>query len=66
MATALALRCGLDPGKIVRTLNGGFTGEHRDVKKVLSAVAPVVSTEDFNQIRIICLKVVFIHLSTRN
>ena len=55
MATALALRCGLDPGKNVRTLNGEFTAEHRDVKKVLSAVAPVVSIEDFNQIRrILC------------
>ena len=34
MATALALRCGLDPGKIVRTLGGEYTGEWRNVKKL--------------------------------
>ena len=34
MATALALQCGLDPGKIVRTLGGEYTGEWRDVKKL--------------------------------
>ena len=27
MATALALRCGLDPGKIFRTFGGEYTGE---------------------------------------
>jgi len=51
MATALAVRAGLDPGKIVRTLNGEYTGAHRNVKRVLKAVAPVVSAEDYSQIK---------------
>ena len=33
MATALAIQCGLDPGKIVRTLGGEYTGEWRNIKK---------------------------------
>ena len=34
MATALALRCVLDPGRIVRTLGREYTGEWRNIKKV--------------------------------
>ena len=34
MATALALRCCLDPGRIVRTLGREYTGEWRNIKKV--------------------------------
>ena len=50
MNTALALQCGLDPGQIVRTLGGEYTGEWRDVKKILAAVKSVVSISDYMQI----------------
>ena len=33
MNTALAIQCDFDPGKIVRTLGGEYTGEWRDVEK---------------------------------
>ena len=56
MATSLAIRAGLDPGKIVRTLNGEYTGAHRNVEKILRAVAPVVSVEDHDQIKRILTK----------
>ena len=51
MATALTLCCGLDQFKSIRTLNGTFTGKHNNAEKVLSAVAPVINTEDYNQIK---------------
>ena len=51
MVTALAVGVGLDPGKIVRTLNGEYTGAHRNVERVLKALAPVVSAEDYSQIK---------------
>ena len=50
MATALALKCGLDPGRIVRTLRGEYTGEWRNVKKTLEAVKPVVSMSNYMHI----------------
>ena len=50
MATALALQCGLDPGKIVRTLEGEYTGEWRDVKIILDGVKSVVSISVYVQI----------------
>ena len=50
MATALALRCGLRPGKIARTLGGEYTGEWRNVKKTLEAVKSVVSMSDYIRI----------------
>ena len=50
MATALAVRTGLDPGRIVRTLNGEYTGARRNVKQVLKAVSFVVSSEDYQHI----------------
>ena len=50
MATALALKCGLDPGKIVRTSGGEYTGEWRNVKKTLEAVKSAVSTSDYAHI----------------
>ena len=50
MATALAVRTGLDPGRIVRTLNGEYTGARRDIKRVLEAVSPVVSRKDYGHI----------------
>ena len=51
MATALAVHTGLDPGKIVRTLNGEYMGARRNVKQVLAAVAPVVFSEDYQHIK---------------
>ena len=51
MATALAVRSGLDPGKIVRTLGGEYTAAWRDVDKVLDAVSSVVSESDYAHIR---------------
>ena len=51
MATALALQCGLDPGKIVRTLGGEYTGEWRNVEATLEAVKSVVSISDYYHIK---------------
>ena len=50
MATALAVRTGLDPRRIVQTLNGEYTGAWRNIKKVLEAVSSVVSLEDYQYI----------------
>ena len=50
MATALALKCGLDPGRIVRTLGGEYTGEWGNAKQTLEAVKPVVSMSDYMHI----------------
>ena len=46
MATALAVRSGLDPGKIVRTMGGEYVGANRNVKSILKSVESVVSKED--------------------
>ena len=35
MATALAIRVGLDPGRIVRMLEGEYTGAWRNVEEIL-------------------------------
>ena len=51
MATALAVRCGLCPGKIVRTLRGEFMGASRNVKFILASVEGVVSKEDYLHIK---------------
>ena len=51
MATALAVRSGLDPGRIVRTLNGEYTGARRNTKQILAAVAPVVTSDDYQYIK---------------
>ena len=51
MATALAIRCGFDPGKIVRTLGGEYTASWRDVTFILENVQPVVSSEDYDHIK---------------
>ena len=51
MATALAVRCGLCPGKIVRTLRGEFIGASRNVKFILASVEDVVSKEDYLHIK---------------
>ena len=56
MATALAVRSGLDPGKIVRTLGGEYTGAWRDVDKVLDAVSSVVSESDYAHIKRILMQ----------
>ena len=47
IATALATPSGLDPGKIVRTMNGEYTGAWRNVDKVLAWVAAVASVTDY-------------------
>lgn len=51
MATALAIRCGLCPGKIVRTLRGEFVGANRNVEFILASVEDVVSKEDYLHIK---------------
>ena len=43
VATALAVQCGLDPGKNIRTFGDEYTGEWRDVNKMLEWVKSVVS-----------------------
>ena len=50
MATALAIRVGLDPGRIVRTLEGEYTGAWRNVEQILGEVESVVTPQDYNHI----------------
>ena len=51
MATALAVRSGLDPGKIVRSMAGEYTASWRDVDFILENVQSVVSPEDYGHIK---------------
>jgi hypothetical protein len=51
MATALGIRSGVDPGRIVRTVRGEYTGTSRNIESFLKAVLPVVSTEDYEHIK---------------
>ena len=50
MATALAICVGLDPGRIVRTLEGEYTGAWRNVEEILGKVESVVTPQDYNHI----------------
>ncbi len=38
MASAAMIHFGLDPGKVVRFLSGGYTGQYRDVRCTLDAI----------------------------
>ena len=51
MATALALRRGLDPGKIVRTWEGSTLENGGIPKKTLDAVKSVVTMSDYMHIK---------------
>ena len=51
MATALVVRSGLDPDKIVRTMGGGYVGANRNVKAFLKSAESVVSKEDYLHIK---------------
>ena len=51
MATALAVRYGLCPGRIVRTLRGEFMGASRNVEFIFESVEDVVSKEDYLHIK---------------
>ena len=51
MATALAMRSGLDPGKIGRTVGREYTGARRNVKYILESVEHVVSKYDYHHIK---------------
>ena len=42
MDTSLALRSGLDPGRLVRTLEDKYTGSWRDVDTILYQIESVV------------------------
>ena len=50
MATALAIHVGLDPGRIVRTLEGEYTGAWRNVEQILGGLESVVTPQDYNHI----------------
>ena len=50
MATALAIRAGLDPGRIVRTMNGEYTGCWRNSKQILAAAKPHLTNDDYDHI----------------
>ena len=51
MGTSLALRSGLDPGRVVRTLGGEYTGALRDFKTILHEIESVVNLEDYQHIK---------------
>jgi hypothetical protein len=48
MATALVVCMGLNPGRIVRTLNMEYTGTLRKIKQILADLKSVVTEEDSN------------------
>ena len=50
MATTLVIRLGLDPGRIVRTLEGEYTGAWRNVGEILGEVESVMTPQDYNHI----------------
>jgi len=55
MANAAMLHFGLDPGKLVRWLGGEYTGQHRDVTRVLNSVREHVLPSDLAHLeRILC------------
>jgi hypothetical protein len=56
MATSLALRSGLDPGRVVRTLGGEYTGAWRDVDAILHEIQSVVNLEDYQHVKRILTK----------
>ena len=51
MEMALAIHSGLDPGRIIRTINGEYIGAWRNVEKVLAALVSVVSEEDYQHVK---------------
>ncbi len=50
MASAAMIHFGLDQGKLVRWLSGEYTGQHRDVHRMLLAIQDHVTAEDYEQI----------------
>ena len=56
MANAAMLHFGLHPGKFVRWMGGEYVGQHRDVPRILGAVQPHISIEDFAHVRRILLQ----------
>ena len=56
MATAMDLESGLNPGRVVRTLRGEYTGARRNVMGRLYEVGSVASPEDYQHIKTILTK----------
>ncbi len=46
LATAGMIHYSLHPGMLVRFMNGEYTGENRDVKKIMASITPYVSDDD--------------------
>ena len=55
MASAAMIHFGLDPGKLVRWIEGKYTGKLRYMNCTLTAVRDHVSTDDFNHMKRILL-----------
>ena len=56
MTMPLALRSGLDPGKVVRTLRGEYSGAVRDAGGILNKSVSVVSLEGYQYVKRILSK----------
>ncbi len=56
MASAAMVHLGMDPGKLVCFLGGEYTGERRDVRRILCSIHGHVSREDYNHIKWILLR----------
>ena len=56
MGTSLTLRSGLDPGRVVRTLGGEYTGAWRYVDTILHEIELVVNLEDYQHVKRILTK----------
>jgi len=51
LATAGMIHYLLHPGMLVRFMNGEYTGENRDVEKVMKAITPYVSDNDAKHVK---------------
>jgi len=50
MASAAMIHFGMHPGKLVRWLGGEYTGQHRDIQRVLDSVKGHISDSDYAHI----------------
>jgi hypothetical protein len=55
MASAAMIHFGLDPGKFIRLLSGGYTGQYWDVRRTLDAIRDHITSDDYSHIKRILL-----------
>ena len=55
MASAAMIHFGLDPGKVVHSLSGEYTGQYRDIRRTLDAILDHVTSDNYGHIKRILL-----------